>query len=1130
MRFVVDLQFKEYVLSGLNSTLSNLESFIKRYHLSSAIKGVMLFFGFGLLYAIFWVFVEHLFWLSTAGRTIVFWSLIFFEGILFYRFVITPLLNYFEVKRELSLDKAAVLVGQFFPEIKDKLLNAIQLNRQDKTELMLASIEQKAAEFSSFSFSKAVSFKDNMKYLRYVIAPLLVLAPFYLFGKQDKIENTIKRIVDYQTEYSPPAPFVFNVLNDNLSTVENESFKLLVTTQGAVRPDAVQIDLGGQTYFLNKEPNGQFSFLFSQPQKDQQFRLVSANVTSDDLILSVVKAPQIIAQELILNFPFYTGLKTKRVTSFSNLIVPDGTIVDWNIKTTSTDSVTFKDEASTIFLKKKGDLFVCSKQIFSRLEYTLTTSNSQLKNYEALESYIDIIPDNPPTINIKSKKEDSDESPLYFYGQMTDDFGVSKLVLHYAPINDKDNKRLVEITSFDKERLDFFYNFPNTLDLVPDTDYELFFEVFDNDPYPKPNRTRSATFFYNHKSQKTINSERLNTQEKALQDLQKSTQNQNQQPELYDPILMLKQKNELSFNDRQNIKDVFDRQDRQEKMMQRFTETIKKSLSSESEQNEKSEEKKRILKRLEAQQRKSEANLKELEELRQLMDKLNKEELLERAEQLAKKNQTNQRGLEQMLELTKRYYVTQKTTQLKKRFQDLAKQQIQLSEELNNKNTEHKQKRLNKAFDDLTHEFSELRKMNNDLAKPKTIPETQKQERSVSQNQKQALKYLQDKESQMNVHQKKEMSVKAQKEQQKAAQKMNQIAEQISQQMASGGTQQIQEDISMLRQILDNLLLFSFEQEALMARFKTTQSMRGGYAENLVSQKKLRTHFEHIDDSLFVLSLRQPLISEQINSNVEEVYSNIDKSLLLFSENDLYRGIGAQQYALTSTNSLADILSDALNSMEMQMQMNPGQGSGEMQLPDIIMSQEELQQQAQGLAKRQQGQDEQGKNSSKIQPNSSGSPQQNGSNGKNGLEGEYSDSEESSKALFELYQKQQSLRQALSQALQNKGLESKAQSTINEMKKIEQMLLNQGVTAEAIAKMNQLKYQFLKLQTASKKQGFDQKRISNQSQAEFDSKAQQIPLKIRQQLNSQDVLNRESLPLRRSISKRVIDYFNPTND
>ena len=37
--------------------------------------------------------------------------------------------------------------------------------------------------------------------------------------------------------------------------------------------------------------------------------------------------------------------------------------------------------------------------------------------------------------------------------------------------------------------------------------------------------------------------------------------------------------------------------------------------------------------------------------------------------------------------------------------------------------------------------------------------------------------------------------------------------------MSAGGTKQMSEDIEVLRQILDNLILFSFEQEALMNQF-----------------------------------------------------------------------------------------------------------------------------------------------------------------------------------------------------------------------------------------------------------------------------------------------------------------------
>ena len=79
----------------------------------------------------------------------------------------------------------------------------------------------------------------------------------------------------------------------------------------------------------------------------------------------------------------------------------------------------------------------------------------------------------------------------------------------------------------------------------------------------------------------------------------------------------------------------------------------------------------------------------------------------------------------------------------------------------------------------------------------------------------------------------------------------------------------------------------------------------GNYAKNLIKQQNLREHFEHVDDSLFALSLRQPKLSEQINKEITEVYFNIDKALAQFSENRLFQGTSAQQYAVTSANTLA---------------------------------------------------------------------------------------------------------------------------------------------------------------------------------------------------------------------------------
>ena len=160
----------------------------------------------------------------------------------------------------------------------------------------------------------------------------------------------------------------------------------------------------------------------------------------------------------------------------------------------------------------------------------------------------------------------------------------------------------------------------------------------------------------------------------------------------------------------------------------------------------------------------------------------------------------------------------------------------------------------------------------------------------------------------------------------------------------------------MLRQILDNLVVFSFEQEDLMEVFKETDYGSAAFGKKLNVQNDLKLNFEHIDDSLFALSLRQPMISEVINESLTNVSFNLDKTLELMAENRLRNGVASQQYTVTGANELAILLSDLLNNMQNQMQMQSqgqgqgqgkGQGEGEgqgkgFQLPDIIQKQQSL--------------------------------------------------------------------------------------------------------------------------------------------------------------------------------------------
>jgi hypothetical protein len=64
------------------------------------------------------------------------------------------------------------------------------------------------------------------------------------------------------------------------------------------------------------------------------------------------------------------------------------------------------------------------------------------------------------------------------------------------------------------------------------------------------------------------------------------------------------------------------------------------------------------------------------------------------------------------------------------------------------------------------------------------------------------------------------------KPKQKSGKKMKQMSQEMSESMESGEMEQMEEDVAMLRQILDNLLAFSFSQEDVMKQFKGLKEVR----------------------------------------------------------------------------------------------------------------------------------------------------------------------------------------------------------------------------------------------------------------------------------------------------------------
>ena len=82
-----------------------------------------------------------------------------------------------------------------------------------------------------------------------------------------------------------------------------------------------------------------------------------------------------------------------------------------------------------------------------------------------------------------------------------------------------------------------------------------------------------------------------------------------------------------------------------------------------------------------------------------------------------------------------------------------------------------------------------------------------------------------------------------------------------------------------------------------------------------------------------------------------------------------------------------------------------------------------------------------------------------------------------------------------------------------------------GFSKQVIQKMEKLNYELLKLEKATLQQGEDTKRKSKTNREQFQNRSIDKLKLQKQYFNSNEILNRQSLPLRTIYKKKVQEYF-----
>ena len=250
-----------------------IASFRKKYYLNLFLRGTILSLTLLLAYFLMASLIEYNLWLGKGIRLSLF--ILFFGtvGYCLFRFLRAPL-TWWLSGSGIGKEQSAKMIGQHFPTIQDRLLNFLQLSSLTKNRgaLLEASIEQKASVFEGFSFESIIDLGENKRYLKYLALPFALFAILFIFN-QKIFTQSADRIIHFNQEYSPQAPFHFIVQNQKLVAFANEDFVLQVSLTGEAIPDAAYLIAGPLRLKMESAISGNFSYTFERYNRILAFKL-----------------------------------------------------------------------------------------------------------------------------------------------------------------------------------------------------------------------------------------------------------------------------------------------------------------------------------------------------------------------------------------------------------------------------------------------------------------------------------------------------------------------------------------------------------------------------------------------------------------------------------------------------------------------------------------------------------------------------------------------------------------------------------------------------------------------------------------------------------------------------------------
>ena len=1068
--------------------VSQIDDFIRKYYTNEIVKGIFFFLGILIFSYLFVSILEYLGRFNSLFRAFFLFGFLSFNSFILVKYILIPLGKLFSFGNRINRNQASEIIGKFFPSISDRLKNTLQLNdllisQEGNLELLNATVYQRSQELNTVPFVGAIEIKDNKKYLKFIIPLVLLLVSISIFIPTILTQGT-ERVVNFNKEYKPIAPFNFSIDNKYLLLEEGEDVKIYLTLKGSFLPENVYLVCVNGKFLMEKTSKNSFVAIIKKPKTSGNFYFIANEYESDKFNYKLLGKSIIGKLDATLIYPAYLGKVNSLITNTGDITVPEGTKIEWSILTRNT-------KKTVLLFNNENNIFYTNGFNFKKLITNDATLKLDLYNLysakiDSTSLHITVVKDAFPTISLSERIDSIAEGVRYFQGDIGDDYGLKSLNFVYTLIGANGNKKTSTISvkpvNGTRSIFDFAVDFRRENVKLNDR-IEYYFVVSDNDGVNGSKSTRSQLNTYKLPSLEELNENRSEDQQKNKEDLakllKKAQEFQKNVETLKKEVINSKSNDWNKINKAAQLKE-------EQKNLVESLEQLKSELNqSTEEKNQLSEMDKEVLEKQELIEKLLEDLMddelkKLLDELEKLMRENNKEELKDKMQEISQSAEDMQKQLDRSLEMLKKLQVNERIDDAEKELKSLAKEQEELKKQveenkLSKEEAAKKQEELNKKFDELKKDIQEIKELNKKLDQPIPLQDTKPLEESISEEMKDAKESLEQGKDK-----------KAGENQKSAAEEMNELADQLNDNQEAANKKENEEDMNSIRNILESLMILSFNQESLITKFKKTNAKSPAYKKLGRLQRNIVTDTEIVKDSLLALAKRQPKIASFVDKELTIIKDNHELSINSIDEHRIVDLETHQQLTMTSYNNLALLLNEALQQMQAEMQAQqkgsgncskPGNGKpkpGSMSTGDM---KEMLKKQLEKLKKGSSpGEGKEGEKPGEKPGDKPGM-------GMLGL---------GNKEIAKMAAEQTAIRQKLEQMRNElnkdgKGSGNKLSPLIKELEEQEKALINKRPNNDIINRQKEILTRLLESEKAIMERGFDEKRESKSGQNENNS-------------------------------------------